>query len=424
MVENIKSNDLRFWGLKSNQQILEVMGLHFVKMPSEGVLFKKDSHSGIIDWKNPFSISRFINELEDFGLIARESKMKRLIDDERLPFVEPIQILYDIISQKEWSGRDWISEIRDNLNLKGDPEENLLLLTKFFTSAYSLSFKEIDPLLDWEPFNRVVLILYSHGRGFRKTSLARKIGCSGVLREKVGLDVDVYSDCNGALPKEQRLLDQILVSNFLTNLDDIDGVLMNVKEKGRLRSIISSQTTTFRPLWSNSTKTALRRTSFIATTNKGHILSDEEENRYLVFEMEDKIDSSWMSNFDPLDLWRQVKQLAHKFKVDSRFTDEELDLIRKRTVNNLHTSPLEDLLREYFEYDPEGEMKMSEIKKVCWLNNIPFTNFSISSVLVKICGGDITVAKKKKTGLMYWRLRERGDIGDIEESNLPKELID
>ena len=324
-----------------------------------------------------------------------------VLSDDRIDAVEPLQIFHGIIKQEEWTGRNWIKELAVNLNLKGDASENFELLYKYLCTMYQTAFQDYDKVIDYQVFNRVCLILLSYERGTKKSSIARKIGLQHILPKITGLNAEVQIDYAGQLEREKNVLKIHLASYFSINLDDIDEMLMNREDMGKLRSIISSNNVNYRMMWTQSLNAIPRRASFIATTNNQTVLRDKDENRYLVFELTKGIDDKWIDEFDALDMWRQVAAIVSLNKEKTMFNKADLDLIKGRAKYYAYETLIEEVVQEKLEYCEQCNMEFKDIRGIIRAEGY-FTDTEIGRALRKL-SPEPNMAKKKVNG--YWRYR-------------------
>ena len=105
-------------------------------------------------------------------------------------------------------------------------------------TAYSYALRDIDNEIHYNKFSRVVLILYSQQRGVGKTTFFQKLGMSGEIKKKTGVNgLDIYTEFAGSLSKDDRELAALMESKMIVQIDDIDNALIN--DNGTLRSLVS-----------------------------------------------------------------------------------------------------------------------------------------------------------------------------------------
>lgn len=411
----------------NNRQVRNLLGMHVVKMPSKEVLFRK-REDGTIDFTNPVTFSDFLLDLEDLGFKYSEHKWKRILKSEAIKSIEPLEILCEIIGRAKWSGTDWLSLLVANLNLKGDPEENKHLIKKFFALAYATAFQQYDRAIDFMPDNRVCLILYSHDKATRKTSILRQIGLQNLLADEVGLDADVQVDYLGIFPQDERLRDYHKATHFLVNLDDIDNMLHS--SSGQIKSLISQNKINYRPLWVDGSVSLPRRASYVGTTNNPTVLRDKHENRFMVFELLSAIDIGFMKKFDPLDFWRQMKEEAHKSHKAVTFNDEDLKLVMSRVEEYAYDNPTEIILKDYLEYCENCRLPFMEIMRHIHQCNLGLNQDKVAKALPRVIDDPtqlyVTVKgnKRYKLSLVTPNYPDQGDRVVSGETDSASDLDD
>lgn len=394
----------------TNTQIIEMLADQFVKMPQSGVLFRKDS-SGEIDYQNPIGIPAFMLLMQDNGYKKYFDKTQwdLILSDSRIESTEPLLIINEYIRAGEWSGRNWVQELSRELNLVGDRNENEELIRKFLCTMYATAFQDMDEVINFDPFNRVCLILFSYERSTKKTSILRKLGMKGMLKRLTGLNNDVHVDYDGQLPRESKTMKLHQASYFSINLDDIDQMLHDTRRAGSIRSVISADQVDYRKMWTETITTLPRRASFVATTNNPTVLRDKDENRYLVLELTKPIRDEWIDELDVLDLWRQVRVLIQEFGSTLLFSDMNRETIRKRVQGHMYTTVIDDLIDETYEYCVDCKELWSNIKDTIrsqgYYNDkeigISLRRLSPNGVVKRKTGGhNFYMVRKKEDGLV------------------------
>ncbi|MGC6421273.1 MAG: VapE domain-containing protein [Flavobacteriaceae bacterium] len=391
-------------GMK-NEEIIEMLSKVYVKMPTAGSLFIKDS-SGEIDYGNPIEKSTLILEMQDRGYRKNfsESQWNLILNDPRIKVIEPLQVALELIAADKWSGEFRIDELTTNLNLKGDFNENKRLLTKFLCTMYATAFQGYDEVINFDAFNRVCMILFSYERGTRKTSILRKLGMGGMLRRLTGLDVDIQATYEGCLPDDKRLRNIHKATKFCVNIDDID-TLLHGRNMNSIRAMISMPDVTFRKLYTDADKTYLRRVSWVATTNNPTVLRDHDENRYMVLEIQKAISDEFMDSFDALDLWRQIRQILQQSGHHMMFNDADRELIRQRADAHLYTTELDDIIDETFEYCDECRESFEFVTERVYQRASSYNRKEIGVSIKRLSPNGIV--KIKTGGTNRYKIREK-----------------
>jgi hypothetical protein len=389
-------------------------------MPMVGYYFRINPDN-TIDWQNPISSGDLILDLKDLGLKGTtDSDIKRMISSDTIKDVSPLHLVYQQIESEKWDGTDYIQNFVDALNLKGNSTTNSMIIRKWIINTYTLAMKDIDKSISWNPIPRVVVILHSEKRKLGKSSILRWLGLEGLITKTIpNLMVDVYSELQSGMTKDERQFQMMLAGSMVLNFDDIGEMLMN--SPAELRAICSKTGVQIRTLYTDKNKSLRRRAGICGSTNNSNVLRDGDENRYAVFSMKDHgVNWGVINSIDAINVWRQAKYEAEQLGFDSNFTDEETDKVIDLAENYLFTTTLEDFVKDNFSYCPECDMKWQDIKEHCYNKGSGYTK---DKDLVKAIKMIIPVGKESKIrkngGYNFWCLkrgREKSkkvnDIGD------------
>ena len=299
--------------------------------------------------------------------------------------VSPINLFQSEISSITWDGRDRINELFQAMSIKNADELKLALFEKWLVTAYVFAMRGIDPKVPKKVFSRVALILHSHAKGLGKTEFFRKLGLSGYFQELTSIQgTEVYGELSGSFGDDERRTTSMMVKNLILNIDDIQELLIN--SSGELRSLISKDILTIRPLYGNSVKNLPRRSAICGSTNHGEILRNDDENRYLIFSLESQMNFSSINSIDFIQLWRQVAEVYYNNGTKSLFNNVDLDAIKEISNDFIYVSPEEELVREFFEYDgnPTQSFTFSDIRSIFSMANIRITDQKLGSALRKL----------------------------------------
>jgi len=402
-----KRQDLMFSHVQTNSQKRTLLGSHFVKMPMVGYYFRINPDN-TIDWQNPISSGDLILDLKDLGLKGTtDSDIKRMISSDTIKDVSPLHLVYQQIESEKWDGTDYIQFFVDAMNLKGNSTTNSMIIRKWIINTYTLAMKDIDKSISWNPIPRVVMILHSEKRKLGKSSILRWLGLEGLIAKTIpNLTVDVYSELQSAMTKDERQFQMMLAGSMVLNFDDIGEMLMN--SPAELRAICSQTVVQNRTLYTDKNKSLRRRAGICGSTNNSTVLRDEDENRYAVFSMKD-IGVNWevINSIDAINIWRQAKYEAEQLGFESNFSDEETDKVIQLAKDYLYTTPLEDFIQDNFSYCPECDMKWQDIKEHCYTEGSEYTK---DKDLVKAIKMIIPVGKESKIrkngGYQFWCLKK------------------
>jgi len=402
-----KRQDLMFSHVQTYSQKRTLLGSHFVKMPMVGYYFRINPDN-TIDWQNPISSGDLILDLKDVGLKGNtDSDIKRMISSDTIKDVSPLHLVYQQIESEKWDGTDYIQFFVDAMNLKGNSTTNSMIIRKWIINTYTLAMKDIDKSISWNPIPRVVMILHSEKRKLGKSSILRWLGLEGLIAKTIpNLTVDVYSELQSAMTKDERQFQMMLAGSMVLNFDDIGEMLMN--SPAELRAICSQTVVQNRTLYTDKNKSLRRRAGICGSTNNSTVLRDEDENRYAVFSLKD-IGVNWevINSTDAINIWRQAKYEAEQLGFESNFSDEETDKVIDLAESYLYTTTLEDFVKDNFSYCPECDMKWQEIKEHCYTEGSEYTK---DKDLVKAIKMIIPVGKESKIrkngGYNFWCVKK------------------
>ena len=402
-----KRQDLMFSHVQTYSQKRTLLGSHFVKMPMVGYYFRINPDN-TIDWQNPISSGDLILDLKDLGLKGTtDSDIKRMISSDTIKDVSPLHLVYQQIESEKWDGTDYIQSFIDALNLKGNSTTNSMIIRKWIINTYTLAMKDIDKSISWNPIPRVVMILHSEKRKLGKSSILRWLGLEGLIAKTIpNLTVDVYSELQSGMTKDERQFQMMLAGSMVLNFDDIGEMLMY--RPAELRAICSQTGVQIRTLYTDKNKSLRRRAGICGSTNNPNVLRDGAENRYAVFSMKD-MGVNWevINSIDAINIWRQAKHDAQQLGFDSNFSDEETDKVIDLAESYLYTNPLEEFIQEKFSYCPECDMEWKQIKEECEHNGYGTrNNKELTQAVNKIIPVGKSAKKNKNGGFKRWCVRK------------------
>ena len=401
-----KREKLEFLSNDTNQRTREILGENFVKMEEFNYFFRTNI-DGTTDRQKPISVADMFLNLEDDGLQAPVTKVKNLLASDSIEDVTPLHLIHEKIAQKKWDGVDRVSEFINAINLEGDQSTNEMLIRKWLANTYTLAFTRIDPLITSKPFPRVVLIFHSEERKLGKSSIVRWLGMDGLISKTIPqLGQDIYSELQAGFKKDDRTFDIMLANSLMINFDDVGEFFM--KHPAELRAVCTQTSVQSRELFTGKLKTVPRRAGLVGTTNNSTVLRDPDENRYAVFTLKPEgVIWSIMDSIDPLDIWRQARAEAVKLGDEVKWSDRETDIVKNMAQAYLYRNPLEEFVDGHFEFDPDGEMKFSEIKDIVSTNGRIYTDDKTLRYALDRLAPMRQKLKKKKRGYSLYRLKER-----------------
>lgn len=390
--------------------IIKVLSDNYVFIHSSQIAFKRDDQ-GNIDFSDYHKFADLLFLLKDLKTRITKVDFEYMLKTKNIIEITPLHLFYNVVSRTAWDGEDYIEKAFRAANIKGDPKVNLYLFRKWILTAYSFGLRGIDPLLPTKVYSRVALIFFSHKRGLGKTEFFRKLGLSNYFEELTKIPgFEIYSELAGGLGKDERRAHAMLTDNLILNVDDVQEML--IKSSGELRSIISNDALTKRPMFREDIKNTKRRAAICGSTNHGEILRQDDENRYFIMEIEDVMDFDLINSIDFMQLWAQARALYLANKAESSFNQSDLNQILNLSKGFTFMSVDEEAVHSCFEYcpNPVKEIPFSEILEVLQINNYHVSANKIGAAL-KTLAPDGKISKKKNGGKdRFYLVKHRENI--------------
>ena len=375
-----------------------------------GNVFKLND--GVIDFSCKLNFSDFVMKLEDCGLKKSDSAFKRLIKSESIKKITSFNLFLQRVLGNPWDGKDRISEVLKAANLKGEFDQNLDLFTRWLCTAYSYAMRGIDSDIHYNEFSRVVLILYSQQRGVGKTTFFQKLGMSGEIKKKTGVNgLDIYTEFAGSLSKDDRELCLLMESKMIIQIDDIDNALIN--DNGTLRSIVSKNISDNRVLFTDTIAYKDWRGVLCGSTNHRDLIRNKDENRYLIFESNGVMDFELINSIDFIQLWSQIRCLCLKENVLLVFEGKYLETIRKLSQEYVYTSVDDEVISDFLEFDLDGRMSFKEIEDYIDSCNININRSNLGTALRKLAPNNEPI-KVKVNGSFKYRVKTKIETIEAE----------
>ena len=385
------------FSLCTKGDIIKVLSDNYVYIHSSQIAFKRDNQ-GDIDFSDYLKFADLHFLLKDLKTKINKSEFEYMLTSKSIVEITPLHVFYDQLIKTNWDGEDHIEKAFKAANIRGDQEKNLYLFRKWILTAYSFGLRGIDPLLPAKAYSRVALIFFSHKRALGKTEFFRKLGLSNYFEELTKIPgFEIYGELSGGLGSDERRASLMLTDNLILNIDDIQEMLIN--SSGELRSIISNDSLSTRALYSNTIKNVKKRASICGSTNHGEILRQDDENRYLVMEIEDVMDFDLLNSIDYMQLWAQARAVFLANKTESLFNQLDLKLILELSKGYAYMSTEEEAIHACFEYtpNPAKDIRFNEIMEVLQRNNHHLSHQKVASAL-KTLAPDRKILKKKNGG--------------------------
>ena len=377
---------------------------------------------GSTDFTSQINFDDLKLDLKDHGFKVTDKDFTSILNSREIKRIDSLKIFFNQIESNKWDGKDRIEDLIRAAKLSGDFNTNLRLIKKWLCTAYGFALRGIDPMTPETMYSRVVFILYSEQRGFGKTEFFRKIGLMGAIEKSTGLvGTEIYAEAFGELPKDERNLIINMISKMIYLFDDINNLL--IKGEGKLRSIISSQVVSKRPLYKDTNENLKRRCTFAGTTNYDGLLRNDKENRYMIFTITEKMDFELLNSIDIMQLWCQVREEVIKHKEKVFFGSEDLETIRNLSELYIYDNPVEQSINNMLVYNPKARMNFPEIMRRLKENGIYDPPGKVGTVLKTLAPEGENIITKTNEGNRYYKLDWRDDYGTYGMPFKPKENI-
>lgn len=393
-----------------NKVVLDNLSRDIAIHEHTGNVFKLNN--GVIEFNCKLNYSDFIMRLEDCGLKKSDSAFKRLIKSDSIKKITSFNLFLQRLLGNPWDGKDRISELVIAANLQGDFNQITALFTRWLCTAYSYALRDIDNEIHYNEFSRVVLILYSQQRGVGKSTFFQKLGMSGEIKKKTGVNgLDIYTEFAGAIAKDDRELALLMESKMIIQIDDIDNALIN--DNGTLRSIVSKNISDNRVLFTDTIDNKDWRGVLCGSTNHKDLIRNKDENRYLIFESNGVMDFELINSIDFIQLWSQIRHLCLKENNLLVFEGEHLEIIRKLSQEYVYTSVDDEVISEFIEFDPESRMSFKEIEDYIDSRNLKINRSNLGTALKKLAPNNEPI-KVKVNGSLKYRVKIKHEIIEAE----------
>lgn len=242
--------------------------------------------------------------------------------------------LHDYFEQLEWDGKDHIQALADTVTIS-DLEKNgvylrdlwLPFLKKWLVAAVAQATRD-------KASNHTCLIL-SGGQGKGKTTWLNKL-CPRELKE--------YLVCSHISPSlTDSTTANYLAEKFIINIDDQLEVIFG-KDYNSMKALITAPAVNNRKAYARLAPRRPRTASFVGSVNSPQFLTDTQNRRYLVFEIED---INYQTDVDINQVYAQAKHLLENGF--SYWLNQE-EIAQLNEINTLFRiqSTEEELLRKYY----------------------------------------------------------------------------
>jgi|TARA_B110000881_G_scaffold161672_1_gene144656 hypothetical protein len=396
----------RFKHIKRDYNLYrEYLGSKIVILNHTSTAFKKNI-DGTIDYQTQINFDDLKLDLKDAGFKITDRDYGSLLNSDKIQRIDSLKIFFNQLDNNKWDGKDRIKDLVSAAKLEGDFNQNHMLIKKWLCTTYAFALRGIDPRTPKKVYSRVVFILYSQQRGFGKTEFFRKIGLIGAIEKATGISgTEIYAETAGELPKDDRNFDIDKNTKMIYLLDDINQLL--IKGEGKLRSIISQEDFSKRALYKDTNQNLKRRATFAGTTNYKELLRNENENRYMLFTIAERMDFDLLNSLDIMQVWSQIRDEVIRFKDKSMIRVDDLETIMNLSEEYIYHSPLETTLNNMLLFDSEGRIAFSDIMKSLKEHGIYESNNKVGSILQSMSPNGIDIITKPNKGSRLYKLKWR-----------------
>ena len=396
----------RFKHIKRDYNLYrEYLGSKIVILNHTNTAFKKNP-DGSIDYRTQINFDDLKLDLKDAGFKITDRDYGSILNSDKIQKIDSLKIFFNQLDNNKWDGKDRIKDLVSAAKLEGDFNQNHMLIKKWLCTTYAFALRGIDPMTPKKVYSRVVFILYSQQRGFGKTEFFRKIGLIGAIEKATGISgTEIYAETAGELPKDDRNFDIDKNTKMIYLLDDINQLL--IKGEGKLRSIISQEDFSKRALYKDTNQNLKRRATFAGTTNYKELLRNENENRYMLFTIAERMDFDLLNSLDIMQVWSQIRDEVIRFKDKSMIRVDDLETIMNLSEEYIYHSPLETTLNNMLLFDSEGRIAFSDITKSLKEHGIYESNNKVGSILQSMSPNGIDIITKPNKGSRLYKLKWR-----------------
>ena len=222
----------------------------------------------------------------------------------------------ELLNSYEYDGRDYLSELYSILHIADDDELSRTLIKKWLWQSISLLHND-----ETEPFGADGVLVITGKQGIGKTSLFRKLALKPQFF-KEGVCID-FRDKDSYIKA---------LSCWIAEMGEIESTFRSDIE--RLKAFITNSVDEYRRPYGRDNIRALRRTSLCGTCNSDEFLIDNTGNRRFLTVRIDKIDLDRLRDFNAVQLWKQIEQMALNDIQGFRLTQAEQKQLAERNANH------------------------------------------------------------------------------------------
>ena len=333
----------------SQQEMLEVE-----LFLNENYLFRRNVLRGKVEFKNksdePEAEWRVLTETAKMSIILRAKReqvcengspktdIKDYLDSDEIPTFDPVADYFSRLPK--WDGQNHVGKLFSRL--PGVDSELEGYLSTWMRSMVA-HWLQMDTLHGNEC---VPTLIGAQGCG-KTTFLAR------MLPESLRV---YYMDNINLSNKNDK--EMALTNNLLVNLDELDAIKPG--QHAALKQLLSRSRVNGRPIYGASQEDRPRYTSFVATTNNPHPLTDATGSRRYICITIPK--GQYIDNTGEIDyeqLYAQVLYELTELKAPYWFNNEEVARIQQLNVTYMAKKDMADMVNICFRKPKEGEVARS-----------------------------------------------------------------
>lgn len=266
--------------------------------------------------------SSLLIHLNRENITTSSQALKTYLKSHFVPHYNPIISYFK--SLPDWDGVDYIKQYAGYVNT----DDNNL----FYYHLKKWAVRAVKTVFHKEQINKNCLVLANGEQNAGKSTYLANL-CPPSLKQ-------YYSE-NIGVSKDDRIK---LCKNFIINIEELD--VLGKYDINAIKSMLSQVTVNERLPYADKASLQYRLSSFIASTNRLEILSDDTGNvRWIIFEVVGKINFSYSTDFDINDFWAQAYHIYKNekdFKSDLSVEDVEINEKRneKFTIQSIENESI------------------------------------------------------------------------------------
>jgi hypothetical protein len=231
-------------------------------------------------------------------------------------------------SLPKWDGTDYLEQLCKFIQLHSDEDP-----IYFHSMLKKHLIRTVRCAIESNNVNRVVLVLHG-GQGIGKSEFWRWLTPNDLFYEE-------------AIDPQNKDSEFPLAQYLMVNLDELDTLAK--RDVAHLKSFISKASVKQRPAYGKNIEEFARIASFVGSTNRSDILSDEANTRWLILKVENFDWKGYTASIDPLNIWSQVYAMYQADHAAGEMSEIEKSNQACRNGDFLENSVERELLNKHFE---------------------------------------------------------------------------